>query len=177
MTPNKAVEHYAANRGEVHRRSLGSTIKGKHMTSYTQPPPLPKPRRPALVWVISIFYFLSVGYTALSFFLVYSGTIPLDPATEHYLSSLSVFDHLTTVVIAGCNLVASILLLLLRRQAFHIYATAVVITLLVTVQHTIAKGWVQALGGAGLIGAMIGYGIQIAVVTYAYRLNQRGITR
>lgn len=147
------------------------------MISHTQLPPLPKPRRPVLVWIISIFYFFSAGYTALASFLVYSRAIPLGPAEERYLSSLTALDIFVTVAVAGCNLVASILLLLLRRQAFHIYLTAFIITLFLTVQHTIAKGWVQALGDAGFVGAMIGYGISIAVITYAYRLNRRGITR
>ena len=36
-------------------------------------------KRPKLVWVVFLFYLFSVVYTALSFFLVFSGLVSVTP--------------------------------------------------------------------------------------------------
>jgi len=136
-----------------------------------------KQKRPALVWVIVIFYFFSAGFTALSFVLIYSGTIPITPAAEQYFSSLTVLDHIVAILIAGCNLIASVLLFLLRRQSFYFYSTAFGLSCLATFAQAITKGWLQVMDGTGFIGFVIGTGITIAVITYSYRLMKKGALR
>jgi len=136
-----------------------------------------KASRPALIWVITIFYLISIVFTALSFVLVYSGRIPVNPGTQQYLASLTVFDHVMTGIIVGRNLIATILLFMLRKQAFHLFAAAFTITILSTVYQSVAKGWTQALGGSGVISALIGYGISFSIIMYSFRLRQRGILK
>lgn len=136
-----------------------------------------KRARPKLVWVITIFYFISFVFTALSFVLIYSGKIPVNAATQSYLASLTAFDHVVSGAIASCNLIAATLLFMMRRQAFHLFTTAFAMGLLLTLYHAITKGWVQAIGGSGFIGAILGYAISISIIVYSYRLAMRGVLR
>jgi len=137
----------------------------------------PRPKRPALVWVITIFYFFSAGFTILSAVLIYLGVIPVTPAAQHYFSSLTVVDHIITILIVCCNLIATVLLFLFRKQSFYFYSTAFVVSLLTTFAHAMTKGWLQAVAGAGFMGYVIGIGIPIAVITYSYRLMKKGVLR
>jgi hypothetical protein len=67
-----------------------------------EPPRIPA-TRPVLVWVISIFYFISAGFTILSLALIYSGLAPLRDEQRQYFQSLTAFDHTMTVLIAALN--------------------------------------------------------------------------
>jgi hypothetical protein len=97
--------------------------------------------------------------------------------TQQYLASLTVFDHVITGAIVCCNLIAAILLFMLRRQAFHLFTTAFIIAILSTVYQSTAKGWAQAMGGFGVVGAFIGYGIVLSIIIYSFRLGKRGILK
>ncbi len=80
-----------------------------------------------------------------------------------------------TLGIAGLNIVGAVSLFMLRRIAFRLFTIALVANLLVTIAHAINRGFVAALGGAGAIGLVIGYGVLIAVCIYAGRLKARGV--
>ena len=131
-------------------------------------------KRPVLVWVISIFYVVSAAFTALSFYLVYSGSIPLQPQQAQYFDALTTFDWFSTLLIGVINFSAALLLFLMRKQAAYLFPSGFALGLAVTIWHTLTKGWLAALGDAGLVGAMIGWGISIAVCVYCWRLLQRG---
>ncbi len=139
-------------------------------------PPIPG-RRPALVWVISIFYFLSAGWVLLSFSLIYSGAIPLNEAQKAYFQSQTVFDHGSTIVIGASNLVGAILLFLLRKQAFHFFVAAFSVGLALTLYQIVAKNWLGAIGGPGLVGAVISWAISVAIIIYSKRLTARKILK
>jgi hypothetical protein len=66
---------------------------------------------------------------------------------------------------------------MLRRRAFHLFTTAFSITILSTAYQSIAKGWGQALGSSGVVGALIGYGISFSIIIYSFRLAKRGILK
>lgn len=131
--------------------------------------------RTGWIWAISIFYLVSAGWTLLSFVLIYSGAISVNPAQRAYLDSLSPFDLGITVLIGLFNLSGAVALFVLNRLAFKLFATAFAASILVALWHATTRGWVQALGGPGFIGAMIGYGISAAVCFYAWKLTQRGV--
>lgn len=136
---------------------------------------LQKKKRPRWVWAISIFLFLSAGWTLLSFYLIGTGTIPLNAAQEAYFSSLAGLDYGLTILLGLANLFGAIALFLLRKVAFYLFVTAFGTNLLLTAWHTVTKGWVAAIGGAGLVGAIIGWGLIIAVCIYSWKLIQRGV--
>ena len=147
------------------------------MTTISEsPPPIPR-KRPALVWVISIFYFVSAGWTILSLALIYSGVIPLKEAQKTYFDSQTLCDHGSTLVVVVTNLAAAVLLFLLKKPAFHLFATAFFIGLMLTVYQVIVKNWLGVIGGPGLVGAIIGWGINMAIIIYSRRLISRGVLK
>ena len=68
----------------------------------------PPVKRPKLVWVVFLFYLFSVAYTALSFFLIFSGAISVTAEQAAYFRNLSVFDWATTALTSTLNLVAAV---------------------------------------------------------------------
>jgi hypothetical protein len=131
-------------------------------------------KRTGWIWAILIFYLISAGLTLLSFVLIYSGTIPVNPAQRAYLFSLSSFDVGITFLIGLLNISGAVALFLLNRMAFNLFVTAFVAAFVLALWHATTKGWLQALGGPGFIGAMIGYAISAAVCLYAWKLTKRG---
>jgi len=134
-------------------------------------------KRPKLVWVISIFYILSAGWTILSFALIYSGAISISVAQKAYFDSQNIFDNTLTLVMGSINILGAILLFLLRRHAFHCFLTAFSIGVLMGVYQIIFKNWLGAIGGPGLVGAIIGWFISIAIILYSNKLIKKEILR
>lgn len=132
-------------------------------------------RRPKLVWVILLWFVFSAGYTIVSFLLIYSGSISVTPEQAAYLRGLSSLDHTLTLGIASLNIAGAVSLFLLRKVAFHLFTVALVASILATVAHAVSKGFLVALGGAGMIGLLIGYGILVAVCLYTWKLKARGV--
>ena len=140
------------------------------MDAVAQPPA----KRPKPVWVVFLFYLLSVVYTALSFFLIFSGSIPVTPEQAAYLRNLSVFDWTITTLTAALNLAGAVSIFLLRKIAFPLFATSLGLAILQTLVHAFTTNFVAALGGPGALGVVIGFTISIAVCAYAWRLKARG---
>jgi len=130
-----------------------------------------------LVWVISIFYFISAGFTILSLALIYSGLAPLRDEQRQYFQSLTAFDHTMTVLIAALNLCGAVFLILLKRPAYRLFRAAFGIAVLVTFYQIIAKHWLSAVEGPGLIGIALGWGVNVAVILYSKRLIVRGVLK
>lgn len=132
-------------------------------------------KRPALVWVISVFLFLAAAWTLFSFYLVFSGVVPLDAASQAYFASIGFFDWLVTGAIFALNLSAAISLLMLRKIAVNLFIGAFAINILSTVVTAFRTNWTEALGGSGLFGVLIGWGIALAIIFYARDLAKKGI--
>lgn len=145
-------------------------------TSPAQPPPLPT-NRPALVWVISIFYFVSIGWGLFSIALVYSGFVPLTGVQKAYFEAQTVFDCGSTALVTAANLIGAVLLFLLRKQALHFFVAAFSVGLILTFYQAVAKNWLGAIGAHGLVGSVIGSGINIAIILYTWRLVSKGVLR
>ena len=131
-------------------------------------------RRPAGVWVISLFYVLSAVWTIVGLVLVLGGTFPLPEAQKAYYASLSPVDYGFSLVLCLLTLAGAVMLFLLKRQAYALLLAAFVLGLGQIVYQIVAKNWLAAIGGPGLIGAFIGWGIGLAILLYARRLVGRG---
>jgi hypothetical protein len=138
---------------------------------------LHRTKRPKLVWVITIFYLVSAGWTLLSFVLIYSGFIAVTEAQAVYFRSQNIIDVVFTVLIGLLNVVGAILLFLLRRRAYHMFLFALLLGLLMIVYQILFKDWLAAIAGPGLVGAAIGWGISIAVIIYARKHVKAGILK
>jgi hypothetical protein len=71
----------------------------------------------------------------------------------------------------------AVLLLLLRRHAYRLLAGAFALGILLTLYQILTRNWLGAVGGAGLVGAVIGWVISIAVILYARGLMKKGVLR
>lgn len=132
-------------------------------------------RRPFGVWVVSAFYVLSTGWTLLSFALIFDGTIKISPAQEAYFASLTGLDWFFSLAIGAIGFSAAVCLFLLRRVAVALFSAALVLNLAFTALHVMRTSWSEAIGGAGLVGALIGWLILVAVILYARRLAKQGV--
>ncbi len=138
-------------------------------------PAQPAVKRPKLIWVIFLFYLLSAGYTVLSLVVVLSGLIPLNEAQAAYFHNLSALAIAVSLVTALLNIAGAIAIFRLRKIAPLLFIAALAISLAQTIAQIFTTNFAAALGGPGAIGALIGFGIAIAVCVYAWRLRMRGV--
>ena len=148
-------------------------------------PPLPKPK-PALAWVISLFYFISAPFTILYIpllRLLSSAAIPLPEVQRQYFQSQTVVDYSLIGLTAALNLAGAIFLFKLRHQALYFFGSVVVVTILNFVYQIAYKNWIAVMGSAsgGLLGAVMGIlfgvSISIAIFIYVWRLQAAKILR
>ena len=132
-------------------------------------------KRPGWVWAISIFYFISAVFTLLSFYVIFSGRISIDPAQKAYFDSLTPIDYGITIILGLLNLTGVVTLFLLRRQAFYFFTGSFIVNILMTIWHLLSKGWIAAIGGPGLVGVIISWGLLIAVCLYSRSLIKAGV--
>jgi hypothetical protein len=131
-------------------------------------------KRPGWVWAISIFYGLSAIWTPFSFYLIYSGLIPLNAAQKAYFDGLGILDWAVTVAVSLIMLAAVVSLFLLKRVSVKLWGAAVVLSVLSYLYNAIAKNWLAALDVGSMIGAVIGFALVVAIFFYTKRLDARG---
>lgn len=134
-------------------------------------------RRPAWVWIISIFYFLSIAWALLALSLVVFGRLPLNPAQQAYFSRLGTLDWIVSLAIVGCNLGGAVALLMLRKQAPYLFLVGLVISLAQIAWQVQSKSLLALAGGSGLIGLIASPLIALAVIAYGFHLRNRRILR
>lgn len=132
-------------------------------------------KRPGWVWVISIFFFFSAAWTLLSFYLIHTGTIPLNQQQRAYFEGLGAFDYSVTVLLGVANLMGAACLFLLRRAALYLFGAALVVNTLFTAWQILSTPWPDTIGSSGLTGAFIGWVLLVAVCLYVWRLSRKGV--
>ncbi len=134
-----------------------------------------KNKRTVWVWVISIFYFFSAGYTLLSFYLIHSGFVSLPEETRLYLEGLSVFDYIFTILIGLMNLSGAVTLFLLRKIAYPLFLISFISNILMSIIHMLTRDLLSAFVSGGAIGMFIGWGIILAACLYSRHLSKSGV--
>jgi uncharacterized membrane protein YjjP (DUF1212 family) len=94
----------------------------------------------------------------------------VNEAQAVYFKSLTIIDILLTIVMGLLNFVGAIFLFLLRRSAFHLFLSAFALGLIMTIYQIIFKNWGATVTGPGLIGAIIAWGVAIAIILYVRKL-------
>ena len=107
--------------------------------------------RPGWVWAIATFYLATSGWRFLTFFLVASGSITLDPTTRATFDSLTTFEHATSMMVGAISICGAIALLLLQKIAFYFFATQLALIVLMDSWHLVNTGSFVGVGGAGII--------------------------
>jgi len=145
-------------------------------------------RRPRLVWVIFAFVVLTNLHGLVKQVLMLTGSYPVPEGTramyEQLQASRSWFEVLGGMTVLTLNLVAAFLLILLRRQAYHLFA----ISLLLSIGSLViqfARGGPAATVFAQstlaflvmLIALAIGWSIYAAICVYTWHLRERGVLK
>ncbi|MDD2773740.1 MAG: hypothetical protein PHP45_08610 [Elusimicrobiales bacterium] len=131
-------------------------------------------KRPAGVWIITIFYLGSLGLVSLSLLLVFSGVIPLVEARPSYFASLTAFDWIITAALACLGFAATISLFLLRRIAVMLFGIELGLNVLFTLFGDLTLR-AKTFETPGLIGDALGLVILAAVFLYARNLEKKQI--
>src|SRR5262245_66570970 len=121
-------------------------------------------RRPALVWVIFVWYVLSAGYTLLSFALIFAGRVPLSAEASRYLGSLSPLDYTVTILALLLNVGGAVALLLLRGAAAYLFTAALLLNIASVALHALTKGLVAAPVPGGLFAPLLAAGLAVLVL-------------
>lgn len=130
-------------------------------------------KRPALVWIIFFFVMVSTGWSLLSLAIIHFNLIPLDDQTKTYFESQSWFDVLYSVVIGLLNIGGTVMLFLMRQQAFKLLLLGFLVSIASVVYQTIFKNWLMVVGIPGAVGAFIGYCISLAIILYTKSLMDK----
>lgn len=139
--------------------------------------PPKKPKRPVWVWIICIFYAFSALWTILSFYLILSRSIPVTPPVKAYMESLGAIDYAATIILLLLSLSATLTLFMLRKEAYYLFCTSLIINIAMTIWHSIAKGALEAMASikGSMTGAVIGWAILSAICIYSRHLKSRQI--
>ena len=129
-----------------------------------------QPQRPRLVWVITLYELISAAWGLLSFVLVNFGVIPLTEAATAYHNSQTILDALFVTAIAVFNLAGTISLFFLKKNAFYLLLSSLILSAIATVHHIISRAWLGVMDSSGLIGAGIMWAIEIGIIIYVRQL-------
>ncbi|WP_417067059.1 hypothetical protein [Niveibacterium terrae] len=132
------------------------------------------PLRPAWVWVIFLYNLFSLSVLAISLWATLSGKIPLSPAQKAALTNFSSFDIAQTVVLSGLSLAAAIQIFRLRKSCVPLFCSVFGLGLLTHVWEAVTQGRMALPTEPG---QYIGWAIDIAICTYAWRLSRDGVLR
>ena len=131
--------------------------------------------RPGWVWAMATFYFATSGWRFLTFFLVTSGSIPLDPTTRATFHSLTTSEHAISMAVGAISFCGAMALLLLRKIAFYLFATQLALIVLVDIWKMGNTGSFVGVGGSGVIRMVIDLGLAILVCIYSWSLMRKDV--
>ena len=149
-------------------------------TAASTPQALPPARRPVMVWVISLFFFICTPLSLLSLLLLplmSSGVIPVQEHQRHFFASLNAFDYVLSLANIILSLTWAIQLFRLKRSALPIFLGLFVFGVLVLLYNILLKDWLNAVGTVGLIGAGFAWLFNFALLWYTWRLSRKGVLR
>jgi hypothetical protein len=127
------------------------------------------------VWVIAMFYLVSIGSTLLSLAAVVTGIVQMTAAQQRYFASLGPVDYLGNLLILLLSAWAVIELFLLRDAAVRAFVIALLMNVALTAVHLLATNWREAAGGSGLTMVAVSWAISAAVLLYARKLQRQGV--
>jgi|GraSoiStandDraft_46_1057282.scaffolds.fasta_scaffold294120_1 hypothetical protein len=98
----------------------------------------------------------------------------MNSAQQAYFASLTIFDHLATILLAFINIVAAVLLFRLRRTAVVLFAAALTLNVILSARALLTSNWFNTFDetGASVLAGVI---TALAVLLYSIRLRRRAI--
>jgi hypothetical protein len=139
------------------------------------------PKRPVLVWVICIFYFVCIPIGLLSAVavavFVASPSIPIPEAQRHYFQSLGYFYYGLKALNYAVVLTWAIFLFQMKRLSLHFLIGSLVLGIVMMIYNYVATDAFALAGATGLIFVAIGWIFNLALLYYNWSLFRKGILR
>lgn len=134
-------------------------------------------KRPVGVWLISGFYMASAVWSLLSFYLTYSGAIPIPTEQPDIFGKLTAVDHFFAIIGNAVIIAAVITLFLLKKAAFYLFAVSLGLSIVVILQ-ALTTDWFTDLGAAVILFAVFFMLLGgLVPFIYSWHLKQKGILR
>ena len=132
-------------------------------------------RRPVGVWIVSVYFALSITGTVISLAELLAGELTLTRAQQDYFETLGPTDYIggaTTLLLSSW---AAVELFRLRARAVRILFVVLVLNVGASLYHLLATNWSDALGMTGLAGVAAGLSLLAIILVYAWTLERRGV--
>jgi hypothetical protein len=131
-----------------------------------------KTKRPLFVWIIAIYYTVTLVAGALSICLILSHAIPISMATRAEFTKIPVFDYGASTLVALMIAVSTYNLFLMRKVALPLYVAAFILNLALLIWDK-ASNSIAIKGGYPIL-AVTG---SFAVALYAAHLTQKRLLK
>lgn len=132
-------------------------------------------KRPIGVWVIAVYFAITVPFLIFSIYLALADKVPLSPEEAAYVAAQTPLDHFFTALIGTCNMVGAVNLFRLRKAALPFFGAALVINIALTVWHIVAKGFIAVMGS--FVPVALGLAVLLAITAYTAYLSKKQILR
>jgi hypothetical protein len=132
-------------------------------------------RRPVGVWIVSMYFALSITGTVISLAELLAGELTLTRAQQDYFETLGPTDYIggaTTLLLSSW---AAVELFRLRARAVRILFVVLVLNVGASLYHLLATNWSDALGMTGLASVTAGLSVLAIILVYAWTLERRGV--
>jgi hypothetical protein len=136
---------------------------------------MPGKKRPFGVWIVSVYFALSITGTVISLAELVAGDMSLTRAQQDYFETLGPTDYIggaTTLLLSSW---AAIELFRLRARAVPILFVVLALNVGASLYHLLVTNWTDALGVTGLAGVAAALSLLAIILVYAWTLQRRGV--
>jgi len=138
------------------------------------------PKRPVLVWVICIIFFICMPFLLFSVvmtLLMVSGAIPVPESQRQLFESQSNFDRGVTIINDIMVPIWAVLLFQLRRLSLYVFLGMLALSVITITYAMIAEGMFSGLGVTGFVVIGTVMVLNLATLYYNWHLFRKGVLR
>jgi hypothetical protein len=129
-----------------------------------------KTKRPFIVWVITIYYAVTLLVAALSICLILSHAIPISTDTRAQITKIPAFDYGASTLVALLIAWGEFNLFLMRKVALPLFIAAFIFNFALLIWDE-ASSSVAIKGGYPILAVTISF----AIALYTARLTNKGL--
>ena len=134
--------------------------------------------RPVLVWVITIVMAIGFVGTVVTTIATLLGSPIGGAQAAEQMKALGPFDHIWTLVVTAVSVVAYVDLFRLRRRALPLLLVLLALGIAtVAVNLGLRPAYRAMFDQSGYWPLLVGWGINLAIVGYVWRLRSKGVLR
>jgi hypothetical protein len=149
------------------------------MSLVTPTPASERPPRPVLVWVIAVVVLAATAFSLFSIAMVPAllDSAGTSDARREFLESQTTLNYAIAIAVILGNVTGAVLLFFLRRPALYVFIGALVLSLAEKAYSILVNDWLAAVGTSGLVVALAGWAVNLAIILYTWSLFRRHVLR